>query len=64
MGATVDAISEFFNNHAPVNCVRMRRHARSKGFKGSVFVEFTSVEGAEKVCEGNLRMSFLCYSGP
>ena len=24
----------------PVNCVRFRRHARSKDFKGSVMVEF------------------------
>ncbi|EFJ53055.1 hypothetical protein VOLCADRAFT_120167 [Volvox carteri f. nagariensis] len=45
----VDSITDFFTKHAPVNCVRMRRHVRSKAFKGSVFVEFASVEDADKV---------------
>ncbi|KAG2449754.1 hypothetical protein HYH02_005279 [Chlamydomonas schloesseri] len=49
MDATVDTITELFNSHGAVNCVRMRRHVRSKMFKGSVFVEFGSVEEAEKV---------------
>ncbi|PNW70541.1 hypothetical protein CHLRE_17g724200v5 [Chlamydomonas reinhardtii] len=49
MDATVDTITELFNGHGTVNCVRMRRHVRSKMFKGSVFVEFSSVEEAEKV---------------
>lgn len=39
----------FFSAHAPVNCVRLRRHAASKAFKGSVFVEFASLADAEKV---------------
>lgn len=51
MDATVDTITELFNGHGTVNCVRMRRHVRSKMFKGSVFVEFSSVEEAEKVRE-------------
>ncbi|KAG2437798.1 hypothetical protein HXX76_005418 [Chlamydomonas incerta] len=49
MDATVDTITELFNAHGAVNCVRMRRHVRSKMFKGSVFVEFGSLEEAEKV---------------
>ena len=34
---------------AQVNCVRMRRHMTSKTFKGSVFLEFDTVETMEKV---------------
>ncbi|GIL71586.1 hypothetical protein Vretimale_716 [Volvox reticuliferus] len=60
MESTVDAITEFFSNYAPVNCVRMRRHMRSKGFKGSVFVEFASQEDAEKV----LAMSLVFEGAP
>ncbi|KXZ51968.1 hypothetical protein GPECTOR_11g90 [Gonium pectorale] len=52
---TVDAITEFFNGHAAVNCVRMRRHMKSKMFKGSVFVEFASEELAEKVLGSSLE---------
>ncbi|KAG2490562.1 hypothetical protein HYH03_010956 [Edaphochlamys debaryana] len=47
--ATVDALSAFFQTQAPVNCVRMRRHLKSKMFKGSLFVEFASPEDADKV---------------
>ena len=36
-------------NHHQVNCIRMRRHMGSKTFKGSIFVEFDSVESMEKV---------------
>lgn len=47
--ATLDALSEFFRQHGSVQCVRMRRHMLSKDFNGSVFVEFSSVEEADKV---------------
>ncbi|GIL46268.1 hypothetical protein Vafri_3288 [Volvox africanus] len=60
MESTVDAITEFFSSYAPVNCIRMRRHARSKSFKGSVFVEFGSLEDAEKV----LAMSLVFEGAP
>jgi hypothetical protein len=43
---------EFFNGHAPVNSVRLRRHLVGpavKPFKGSIFVEFKSAEHARKV---------------
>lgn len=42
-------LTEFFLQHAPVNCVRLRRHVASKTFRGSIFVEFGSVADAEKV---------------
>ena len=42
-------LTEFFIQHGPVNCIRLRRHISSKDFKGSVFVEFASVADAEKV---------------
>ncbi|KAL4447785.1 hypothetical protein ABPG75_005004 [Micractinium tetrahymenae] len=56
--ATLDALSDFFRQHGSVQCVRMRRHLQSKDFKGSVFVEFSSVEEAEKV-----RGKELVYEG-
>ena len=48
--AQLDHIRGAFAAAAPVNAVRMRRHAASKDFRGSVFVEFASVADAEKVC--------------
>ena len=44
--ATLDDLTAFFAAHAPVNCVRQRRHLTSKDFKGSCFVEFASVDAA------------------
>lgn len=46
---SLDGIAGFFQQRAPVNCVRMRRHAESKDFRGSVFVEFADEEAAQKV---------------
>jgi lupus La protein len=45
----MQAITEFFQQRAPVNCVRMRRHLESKDFRGSVFVEFADEEAMRKV---------------
>lgn len=45
----LDAITDLFHQRAPVNCVRMRRHAESKDFRGSVFVEFADEAAAQKV---------------
>ncbi len=55
---TLDAITAFFSERAPVNCVRMRRHAESKDFRGSIFVEFADEETAQKVlcCPGLQRL--------
>lgn len=47
--ADLDKITAFFNKAAPVNCVRLRRHVASRNFRGSVFVEFSSVEHANSV---------------
>ena len=46
---SLDAITDFFQGRAPVNCVRMRRHMESKDFRGSVFVEFGDEAAAQKV---------------
>ena len=46
---SLDDITEFFQDRAPVNCVRMRRHMESKDFRGSVFVEFGDEAAAQKV---------------
>ena len=50
--ATLDQLEAFFSAATgPVACIRLRKHAGAPhvAFKGSVFVEFASVEGAEKV---------------
>ena len=46
---TLEALTDFFKTAGPVSAVRMRRHAASKDFRGSVFVEFESKEIAQKV---------------
>lgn len=46
---SLDSLVGFFSNIGSVNCVRMRRHAASKDFRGSVFIEFGSIEEAERV---------------
>lgn len=49
---TLDAIEEFFNSHLKegekLNAIRMRR-LKDKNFKGSVFLEFSSKDAAERV---------------
>ena len=47
--ANLDDLTAFFRQEAPVNAVRLRRHIMSKDFRGSIFVEFTTQEDAEKV---------------
>ncbi len=46
---TLETLTGFFRSIAPTNCIRMRRHANSKDFRGSVFVEFEDLESAKKV---------------
>ncbi|CAO3607344.1 unnamed protein product [Cunninghamella blakesleeana] len=51
-----DAIQEFFEQYGTVLSVRMRKEQKPKGeFKGSVFVEFSSPEEAEKVAAMDLE---------
>lgn len=47
--ATLEQLTAFFSKVAPVKCVRMRRHLNSRDFRGSVFVEFDTLESANKV---------------
>ena len=49
---TLEGLTEFFNNVAPVRCVRMRRSSATKDFRGSVFVEFHTKAMAEEVRAG------------
>lgn len=42
--ATIEQLSKFWGSIAALNGVRLRRHATSRDFKGSVFVEFTTQE--------------------
>ena len=46
-----------------VNAVRMRRHVSSKDFRGSVFVEFTTKEKAEKVLEESNGENGFIFDG-
>ncbi|CAO3649994.1 unnamed protein product [Cunninghamella echinulata] len=51
-----DDIQEFFEQFGTVLCVRMRKEQKPKGeFKGSVFVEFSTPEEAEKVAAMDLE---------
>eukprot|EP00775_Hariotina_reticulata_P003296 gene3296-3572_t len=59
MMATLDTIVAFFQEQGvALNAVRLRRHARSKEFKGSVFVEAVSAEESERVldCAATMRL--------
>lgn len=61
--ATLDAIeAAFAGASSSVLAVRLRRHATSKDFRGSVFVEFASEEEAKKVLEAN-RAEPLVFAG-
>lgn len=46
---TLEELQGFFETLGETKSVRMRRHVQSKDFRGSVFVEFASVEEAERV---------------
>lgn len=51
-----DEIQDFFEQHGKVLCVRMRKeNVRGGAFKGSVFVEFSTPEEAEKVAAMDLE---------
>eukprot|EP00879_Flechtneria_rotunda_P012030 GHRR01012564.1.p1 GENE.GHRR01012564.1~~GHRR01012564.1.p1 ORF type:complete len:211 (+),score=68.44 GHRR01012564.1:1674-2306(+) len=50
MSASLDSIVAFFlDAGAELNAVRLRRHQKSKDFKGSIFLEAVSPEEAERV---------------
>lgn len=49
LSTDIDNVTEFFGTHGKVNSVLMRRHTKSKAFKGSVFVEFSDAATADKV---------------
>lgn len=48
---TLEPLQAFFSRIDKVNCVRMRRHLHTKEFRGSIFVEFATDEGAAKVMD-------------
>jgi hypothetical protein len=53
MHASLDQIVSFFQDASvQLNAVRVRRHLRSRDFKGSVFIEASSVEEAQRVSSG------------
>jgi lupus La protein len=53
MHASLDQIVGFFQDAGvQLNAVRVRRHLRSRDFKGSVFIEASSVEEAQRVRRG------------
>eukprot|EP00854_Cymbomonas_tetramitiformis_P008700 gene8700-10322_t len=51
--STMEGLTSLFSEHGPVNCVRLRRHAVSSDFKGSIFVEFDSEETCAAVLAKN-----------
>ena len=46
---TLEELQGYFETLGETKSVRMRRHVQSKDFRGSVFVEFASVEESERV---------------
>ena len=55
--SSLDELTKFFETQAPVNSVRLRRFLSSKDFRGSIFVEFDTVESATKVAEADLEFA-------
>jgi len=57
--STIESVTEYFNQHGKVVCVRLIRLNKSpeKKFKGSVFVELSSEEEAKKVSGLELKNS-------
>ncbi|KAK9789966.1 hypothetical protein WJX73_008316 [Symbiochloris irregularis] len=53
--ATLERLSAFWSSVGPTNGVRLRRHAVSKDFKGSVFVEFSTQEAMKEVLGKDLE---------
>jgi len=51
----LDTVKSFFEEHAPVLSVRLRRIPTNKEFKGSAFVEFKTAEEAEAVAKKELK---------
>jgi lupus La protein len=51
----LEEIQNFMESIGAVRSVRMRRHMQSKDFRGSVFVEFTSVEEAARVLKASKK---------
>ena len=50
-GTTIDALRDFFDAEGLMTrSARLRRHARSKDFRGSAFIEFESEDGAKAAC--------------
>ena len=47
--ATLENLSAFWGGVAAINGVRLRRHAVTKDFKGSIFVEFLTPEVMKEV---------------
>ena len=55
---TLDGLMQFWNTVAPTRGVRLRRHAVSLDFKGSIFVEFDCRATADQV-RGQVRARLL-----
>jgi len=60
--STVESVTEFFEEHLnplhSICCVRLRRFRKGEkrqGFRGSVFVEFSSEQEAERIVKLNLK---------
>jgi len=51
MESTIEALTEFFETVGAVKSIRLRRHMASKDFRGSIFVEFGTVEEAKAISE-------------
>jgi lupus La protein len=51
LDSTIDSVQQFFQKFGNVQSVRLRRQIGSKDFKGSVIVEFDSIDKAQEVAK-------------
>jgi len=49
MTSTIEALMGYFETIGAVRSIRLRRHTQSKDFRGSVFVEFSTVDEARSI---------------
>ena len=59
----LEELTTFFESVGSVNAVRMRRHVTSKDFRGSVFVEFSTVEESERVLKQSAEEPGYVFDG-
>lgn len=58
MDVTIDELRAFFSQHVEVLSIRLRRHAVSKDFKGSIFVELESATSCATLLRNSKALDY------